>query len=48
MLPAAFRRDQQLTPIAIGAAREHADGLDVVRFVLFGDETYEVFAAAAG
>jgi O-acetyl-ADP-ribose deacetylase (regulator of RNase III) len=32
-------------PVAIGAVRGH--GLDLVRFVLFGDETYEGFAAAA-
>jgi O-acetyl-ADP-ribose deacetylase len=35
-------------PIAVAAARDHADGLELVRFVLFGDETYETFAAAAG
>jgi O-acetyl-ADP-ribose deacetylase (regulator of RNase III) len=34
-------------PIAVRAAREHGHDLDVVRFVLFGDETYEAFAAAA-
>jgi O-acetyl-ADP-ribose deacetylase (regulator of RNase III) len=28
-------------PVAIGAVRDHV--LDFVRFVLFGDETYEVF-----
>jgi O-acetyl-ADP-ribose deacetylase len=32
-------------PVAIGAVRDHE--LDLVRFVLFGDETYEAFAAAA-
>jgi O-acetyl-ADP-ribose deacetylase len=32
--------------VAVAAARDH--GLDLVRFVLFGDETYEVFARAAG
>jgi O-acetyl-ADP-ribose deacetylase len=31
--------------VAIGAVRAHR--LEVVRFVLFGDETYEAFAAAA-
>ena len=31
--------------VAIGAVRGH--GLDLVRFVLFGDETYGAFAAAA-
>jgi hypothetical protein len=31
----------------VRAAREHGHDLDVVRFVLFGDETYEAFAAAA-
>jgi O-acetyl-ADP-ribose deacetylase (regulator of RNase III) len=35
-------------PIAIAAARDHGDGLEVIRFVLFGDETYDAFAAAAG
>jgi O-acetyl-ADP-ribose deacetylase (regulator of RNase III) len=30
-------------PVAIGAVRGHP--LDLVRFVLFGDETYEAFAA---
>jgi O-acetyl-ADP-ribose deacetylase (regulator of RNase III) len=34
-------------PSAVRAAREHGNDLDVVRFVLFGDETYEAFAAAA-
>jgi O-acetyl-ADP-ribose deacetylase (regulator of RNase III) len=33
--------------VAILAVREHAHDLDLVRFVLFGDETYEAFAAAA-
>jgi O-acetyl-ADP-ribose deacetylase len=33
--------------VAIGAVREHAHDLDLVRFVLFGDATYEAFAAAA-
>ncbi|HEY7397971.1 MAG TPA: O-acetyl-ADP-ribose deacetylase [Gaiellaceae bacterium] len=32
-------------PVALGAVRGH--GLDLVRFVLFGDETYEAFADAA-
>jgi O-acetyl-ADP-ribose deacetylase (regulator of RNase III) len=32
-------------PVAIGAVRDHE--LDLVRFVLFGDETYDAFAAAA-
>ena len=32
-------------PVALGAVRGH--GLDVVRFVLFGDDTYEAFARAA-
>jgi O-acetyl-ADP-ribose deacetylase (regulator of RNase III) len=34
--------------IAVGAVREHGHDLDLVRFVLFNDETYEAFAAAAG
>jgi O-acetyl-ADP-ribose deacetylase (regulator of RNase III) len=34
-------------PIAVRTAREHGHDLDVVRFVLFGDETYEAFTAAA-
>jgi O-acetyl-ADP-ribose deacetylase (regulator of RNase III) len=33
--------------VAIRAVREHGRDIDVVRFVLFGDETYEAFAAAA-
>jgi O-acetyl-ADP-ribose deacetylase (regulator of RNase III) len=32
-------------PVALAAVRDH--GLDLVRFVLFGDETYEAFARAA-
>jgi O-acetyl-ADP-ribose deacetylase (regulator of RNase III) len=32
-------------PVAIGAVRDHE--LDLVRFVLFGHETYEAFAAVA-
>ena len=32
-------------PVALGAVQGH--GLDLVRFVLFGDETYEAFARAA-
>jgi O-acetyl-ADP-ribose deacetylase len=34
-------------PIAVAAARAHGDGIEVVRFVLFGDDAYEAFAAAA-
>ena len=34
-------------PIAIGAVRDHGHDLDLVRFVLFGDQTYDAFAAAA-
>jgi O-acetyl-ADP-ribose deacetylase (regulator of RNase III) len=34
-------------PIAVAAAREHGGGLDLVRFVLFGDDTYDTFARAA-
>ena len=33
-------------PVAIEAVRGHP--LDLVRFVLFGDETYDAFAAALG
>jgi O-acetyl-ADP-ribose deacetylase len=33
--------------VAIAAVREHGDGVELVRFVLFGDETYEAFARAA-
>ncbi|MGN6798437.1 MAG: O-acetyl-ADP-ribose deacetylase [Gaiellaceae bacterium] len=33
--------------IAIATAREHAHDIDIVRFVLFGDDTYDAFAAAA-
>jgi O-acetyl-ADP-ribose deacetylase (regulator of RNase III) len=38
---------QLAAPVAIRTVREHAHDLDLVRFVLFGDETYEAFAAAA-
>jgi O-acetyl-ADP-ribose deacetylase (regulator of RNase III) len=34
-------------PIAIDTVREHGHDIDLVRFVLFGDETYEAFADAA-
>jgi O-acetyl-ADP-ribose deacetylase (regulator of RNase III) len=34
-------------PLVVQTVREHGHDLDLVRFVLFGDETYEVFAAAA-
>jgi O-acetyl-ADP-ribose deacetylase (regulator of RNase III) len=33
--------------VAIGTVREHAHDIDVARFVLFGDETYEAFTVAA-
>ncbi len=33
--------------VAIATVREHAHDLDVVRFVLFSDGTYDAFAAAA-
>ena len=33
--------------VAVATARGHAHDIDVVRFVLFGDETYDAFAAAA-
>jgi O-acetyl-ADP-ribose deacetylase (regulator of RNase III) len=33
-------------PVAIGAARDHGEGIDLVRFVLFGDETYSAFSSA--
>lgn len=34
-------------PVAVATVREHADGFDLVRFVLFGDAVYDAFAAAA-
>jgi O-acetyl-ADP-ribose deacetylase (regulator of RNase III) len=34
-------------PVAVGTVRDDGDGLDLVRFVLFDDDAYEVFAAAA-
>ena len=34
--------------VAIGTVRQHDHDLDLVRFVLFGDELYETFAAALG
>ncbi len=34
-------------PIAVQAAREHGSDFELIRFVLFGDETYDAFAAAA-
>ena len=33
-------------PIAIASAREHGDHLQLVRFVLFGDETHDAFTRA--
>ena len=33
--------------VAIATVRAHAHDIDVVRFVLFGDDTYDAFAAAA-
>jgi O-acetyl-ADP-ribose deacetylase (regulator of RNase III) len=33
-------------PIAVDAAREHEDDFELIRFVLFNDATYSVFAAA--
>ena len=33
--------------VAIGTVREHAHDIDVVHFVLFGNDTYDAFAAAA-
>ena len=33
--------------VAIDTVRAHAHDIDVVRFVLFGDATYDAFAAAA-
>ena len=36
----------EAAPVALKAVRGHA--LDLVRFVLLGDELYDVFAAAAG
>ena len=35
-------------PLVVRTVHEHGHDLDLVRFVLFGDETYEAFAAAAG
>lgn len=35
-------------PIALRTVREQGHDLDVVRFVLFNDEIYDAFAAAAG
>jgi len=35
-------------PIAVAAAREHAEGIDLIRFVLYGDAVYDAFAASAG
>jgi O-acetyl-ADP-ribose deacetylase len=33
--------------VAVRTVREHAHDVDIVRFVLFGDETYEAFTVAA-
>jgi O-acetyl-ADP-ribose deacetylase (regulator of RNase III) len=38
---------RRAAPLVVQTVREHGHDLDLVRFVLFGDETYEVFAAAA-
>ena len=35
-------------PVAVRTVREQGHDLDLVRFVLFSDEIYDVFAAAAG
>jgi O-acetyl-ADP-ribose deacetylase (regulator of RNase III) len=34
--------------VAITTVRAHMHDIDVVRFVLFGDDTYDAFAAASG
>jgi len=34
-------------PIAVQAVREHGQDLDLVRFVLFGERAYQVFASIA-
>jgi O-acetyl-ADP-ribose deacetylase (regulator of RNase III) len=41
---------EQAAPIAVRAVREAGPGVDEVRFVLFGDDTFAAFerAAAAG
>ena len=33
--------------VAVRTVREHAHNIDLVRFVLFGDETYDAFTVAA-
>jgi O-acetyl-ADP-ribose deacetylase (regulator of RNase III) len=33
--------------VAIRTVRQHAHDIDLIRFVLFGDETYDAFAGAA-
>jgi O-acetyl-ADP-ribose deacetylase (regulator of RNase III) len=38
---------QLAAPVALQAVREHGHDVDLVRFVLLGDATYEAFAAAA-
>jgi O-acetyl-ADP-ribose deacetylase (regulator of RNase III) len=38
---------QLAAPVALAAVRAHAHDVELVRFVLFGDETYRAFAAAA-
>jgi O-acetyl-ADP-ribose deacetylase (regulator of RNase III) len=35
-------------PVALGAVRELEDEFDLIRFVLFNDETYAAFSTAAG
>jgi O-acetyl-ADP-ribose deacetylase (regulator of RNase III) len=38
---------ERAATVAIAAVREHAHDIDVARFVLFGEDTYDAFAAAA-
>ena len=39
---------EEAAPIALEACREHADGLEEIRFVLFGAEAHAAWLAALG
>ena len=36
---------EQAAPVALSVGREHGHGLELIRFVLFGDALYDAFAA---
>ena len=38
--------EEEAAPVALGAVRGAATGVELVRFVLFGDDTFEAFTAS--